>query len=361
MTATEQQRGRYPDTALLDDTVARMAKGRAVHGAILRVENGDAALAYEGSAGNLNVGQRYFIASVTKLYVTVVVLRLRSEGHLALEEPFERYLPPELTRGLHVIDGVDRTSEITIRHLISNTSGITDYFFGKGPDGRNAGDALLRGHDEAWPLERIVERVRTLRPRFRPGQPGKVHYSDTNYELLGRIIETVTGKPIATVFEELIFEELGLRDTYAFSDPADTTPAPMYYKDQPLHVPRYIASVTAEGGLVSTAAEVMRFVKAFFSGRFFPRETVEELKAWNRIYFPGQFDFGIGLEKQWIPWLMSPRRPVGELLGMWGQSGAFAFHNPQRDLYFTGTVNQLSGMGHGAAVRAMLRIMHAVA
>jgi D-alanyl-D-alanine carboxypeptidase len=75
------------------------------------------------------------------------------------------------------------------RHLISNTSGVTDYFFGKGPDGRKASDALLRGQDQAWPLERIVERVRTLRPRFRPGQPGKVHYSDTNFELLGRILE----------------------------------------------------------------------------------------------------------------------------------------------------------------------------
>jgi D-alanyl-D-alanine carboxypeptidase len=162
------------------------------------------------------------------------------------------------------------------------------------------------------------------------------------------------------VFEERIVAELGLSDTYAFSDLTDSTPAPLYHQDQPLHVPRYLASITAEGGLVSTAAEVMTFLKAFFGGRFFPRETVEELKAWNRIYFPGQFDFGIGLEKQWVPWILSPMRPVGELLGMWGQSGAFAFHNPQRDLYLTGTVNQLSGMGHGAAVRAMLRVAGAV-
>jgi D-alanyl-D-alanine carboxypeptidase len=358
MAAIEQRR--CPDNAFLDDTVARMAKSRAVHGAILRVESGDAVLAWEGAAGNLDVGRRYFIASVTKLYVTAVVLQLRNEGLLALDDPFERYLPHALTRGLHVMDGVDRTSEITVRHLISNTSGVTDYFFGKGPDGRKASDALLRGQDQAWPLERIVERVRTLRPRFRPGQPGKVHYSDTNFELLGRILENVTGKPIAAVFEERIVAELGLSDTYAFSDLTDSTPAPLYYQDQPLHVPRYLASITAEGGLVSTAAEVMTFLKAFFGGRFFPRETVEELKAWNRIYFPGQFDFGIGLEKQWVPWILSPMRPVGELLGMWGQSGAFAFHNPQRDLYFTGTVNQLSGMGHGAAVRAMLRVAGAV-
>ncbi len=351
---------RYPDAAFLEESVRRMVRGRAVHGAILCVEDGERSLSWTGAAGNLQADEQYFIASVTKMYVTVVVLRLREEGRLGLDDPIERHLPSGQIQGLHVMNGVDRTHEITVKHLISNTSGLTDYFFGKGPDGRQASAALLQGQDEAWPLERIVERVRTLRPRFLPGQAGKVHYSDTNYELLGRIIETVTGKPIAEVFQAFIFDELDLRETYAFSDPADTRPAPMYYKDAPLHVPRYIASVTAEGGIVSTAAEVMTFAKAFFRGRFFPPETVETLKRWNRIYFPGQFDFGIGLEKQWVPWVLSPLTPIGELLGFWGQSGAFAFHNPQRDLYFTGTVNQLSGMGHGAAVSAMVRIMRAV-
>lgn len=349
----------YPEVAFLEQTVQRMVRSRAVHGAILHVENGDGSLSFAGAAGNLRADQRYFIASVTKMYVTVVVLRLRDEGRIGLDDPIDRYLPAALLAGLHVVDGVDRTAEITIKHLISNTSGLTDYFFGKSADGTKPATALFEGNDEPWPLERIVERVRTLKPRFRPGQPGKVHYSDTNYELLGRIIETITGQPIAEVFAEYIFDELGLQDTYAFTDPADTTPAPMHYKDKPVHVPRYIASITPEGGLVSTAAEVMVFLKAFFGGRFFPKATIAKLKQWNRIYFPGQFDFGIGLEKQWIPRFMSPLNPIGELLGFWGQCGAFAFHNPQRDLYFTGTVNQLSGFGHGSAVRAMLRIMKA--
>ncbi len=350
----------YPETTLLEHAVSRMVRSRAVHGAILCVESGDGRLGWRGAAGNLQPDQRYFIASVTKLYVTAVVLRLRQEGRIGLDDPMSRYLPADLIRGLHVMGGVDRSAEITVRQLISNTSGITDYFFGKGPDGVRSADALLGGQDEAWPLERIVERVRTLKPRFLPGQRGKVHYSDTNYELLGHVIEAVTGQKIADVFRELIFDELGLRDTYAFADPEDRTPAPMFYQDKAVHMPRYIASITPEGGIVSTAAEVMTFLKAFFAGRFFPRETVQELKQWNRIYFPGQFDFGIGLEKQWVPWVMSPLNPIGELLGFWGQSGAFAFHNPQRDLYFTGTVNQLSGFGHGAAVSAMVRIMKAV-
>jgi D-alanyl-D-alanine carboxypeptidase len=359
MTTAEKPASRYPNTPFLEASVQRMARSRAVHGAILCVESGDRSLSWCGAAGNLGADQRYFIASVTKMYVTVVVLRLREEGRIGLDDPILRHLPADLIQGLHVLGGVDRTHEITVRHLISNTSGLTDYFFGKGPDGQRSADLLLAGQDEAWPLERILDRVRSLKPRFPPGQPRRVHYSDTNYELLGRIIETITGRPIADVFREFIFDELGLRDTYAFTDLDDTTPAPMYYRDAPLRMPRYIASVTAEGGIVSTAPEVMTFLKAFFTGRFFPRKAIGELQRWNRIYFPGQFDFGIGLERQWLPWIMSPLSPLGELLGFWGQSGAFAFHNPQRDLYFTGTVNQLSGFGHGAAVNAMVRIMKA--
>ena len=359
MTPATPPARRYPDVEFLEATVRRMTRGRAVHGAILCVESGDGSLSWRGAAGNLQADQRYFIASVTKMIVTVVVLQLQQEGRIDLDDPLGRHLPAELIRGLHVTDGVDRTDAITVRHLISNTSGLTDYFFGKDPDGKRSADLLLAGRDEPWPLERVLERARTLRPRFAPGQRGKVHYSDTNYALLGRILETITGQGVGDVFRERVFAPLGLRDTYAFTDPDDATPAPMMYRDGPVHVPRYIASVTAEGGVVSTAADVMAFLRAFFGGRFFPPATIEDLKRWNRIYFPGQFDFGIGLEKQWVPWIMSPLNPIGELLGFWGQSGAFTFHNPPRDLYFTGTVNQLSGFGHGAAVGAMLRVMKA--
>jgi D-alanyl-D-alanine carboxypeptidase len=63
-----------------------------------------------------------------------------------------------------------------------------------------------------------------------------------------------------------------------------------------------MAAVTAEGGIVSTAKETMIFLKAFFNCTFFPVEVIDELKQnWNMIYFPGQFYFGLGLEKLWVP------------------------------------------------------------
>ncbi len=347
------------DEGFVQETVQRMVARENVFSAVLRVESGDGSLAHAAAAGGMRVEDRYFIASVTKLYVTAVVLHLGQEGQLRLEDRVIDFFPEGFLDGLHVLKGVDYTRQITVAHLMSNTSGLQDYFFGKTPSGKSAADELLAGRDEAWPLERILAAARTLEPRFRPGQKGRALYSDTNYELLGSVIEQATGKPIAQVFTELIFDKLGLQDTYAFQDEDDDTPAQLYYKSQPVHLPRYLASVTAEGGIVSTAEECMRFLKAFFAGKFFPKEEIDNLKQWNLVLRPGTFLYGLGLEKVFIPRLFKPFFPYGEILGFWGQTAAFAWHNPQNDLYLTGTANQLGGPGHRAASQAILRIIKA--
>ncbi len=310
-------------------------------------------------AGDMRVDDRYLIASVTKLYVTAVVLLLKHEGRLRLDDRVVDFFPAGMLDGLHVLKGVDYTGELTIRHLMSNTSGLQDYFFAKSPSGKSAADELLAGKDEPWPLERILATARTLEPRFRPGRRGRALYSDTNYELLGGVVERVTGKPIAQVFKEYIFDELELQDTYAFQEESDETPAQLYNGAQPVRLPRYLASVTAEGGIVSTAEECMRFLKSFFAGRFFPKEEIEGLKQWNLVLRPGTFLYGLGLEKIFIPRFLTPFFPYGDILGFWGQTAAFAWYNPQNDLYLTGTANQLGGPGHRAASQAMLRIIKA--
>jgi D-alanyl-D-alanine carboxypeptidase len=62
-----------------------------------------------------------------------------------------------------------------------------------------------------------------------------------------------------------------VKDTYAYNDVNDNAPVPFYYKDRKLWLPDYMTSVAPEGGIVSTAGEVMLFLKAFFNGRFFPK------------------------------------------------------------------------------------------
>lgn len=138
--------------SFLSDVTNKMIKYRSVYGAILCVESGHGSISWSGAAGNLHKEDRYFIASVTKLYITTVILQLRNEEKLKLEDKTVSYFPDGYLDGLHQMKGVDYTGEITITHLLSNTSGIPDYFSDKQGSGKKAADDLFGGKDEPWPL-----------------------------------------------------------------------------------------------------------------------------------------------------------------------------------------------------------------
>lgn len=178
-----------------------------------------------------------------------------------------------------------------------------------------------------------------MKPAFRPGEKGKALYSDTNYQILGRLIETVSGKPIPTAMQEFIFTPLELQKTYLYADSRDTGPAPLYYQKNRLQVPLAMTSFGAEGGIVSTSAELMIFLKAFFGGTFFPVEDFAWMKQWNRIFYP--LEAGVGLTRFKLPRLFSPFKATPEFIGHSGLSGTVAFYVPEKDIYLTGTVNQI--------------------
>lgn len=349
------------NTEIIARLLNRMVDGKNIFSAVMRVENSDKTISWSGAAGNMQTDSRYFIASVTKLYVTAVVLQMSEENRISLNDRISRYLPESWCEKLHVYKGVDYSDDLTVRHLISNTSGLPDYFFHRQDNGIKVADSLLAGKDEPWPIEKTIGLIKQLKPRFKPGAKGKAAYSDTNYQLLGRIIENVAGKPVGDVFQDYIFSKLNLKNTYAYVNNGDRSPVPFYFKSNPLWLPEYMESITPEGGIVSTAEEVMIFLKAFFSGSLFPKDRIEGLKKWNMIFPPpGLFLFGAGLEKLWIPWFATPLKPPGEILGFWGQTGTFAFYNPKTDLYFCGATNQIDGKGHRAATSAMLKIIQSV-
>lgn len=350
--------GKTINTETLNHLVNKMVDNKSIFSAVMRVENSEGNISWTGAAGNMQVDSKFFIASVTKLYITAVVMMLIEEGKISLTDKISEYLPEHFCNGLHVLKGIDYSNELTIYHLITNTSGIPDYFFYRQRNGRTVADELMEGKDEPWPIERTIELIKGLKPNFKPGARGRANYSDSNYQLLGKIIEIVTGKSIGEVFHDYIFLPLNLKNTYTYHDPNDETPVPFYYGSKKMWLPKYMASIGPEGGIVSTAEEVMIFLKAFFKGRFFPKEKINELKKWNLIFPPpGLFYFGIGLEKLLIPRLASPFKHPGDILGFWGQTGTFAFYNPKTDLYFCGATNQINGRGHRLATSAMVKVI----
>jgi len=346
-------------TALIEAQAGRMVRSRHVHGAVLAVDHRAAQGPHVAAAGDLAPGSQFCAASTTKLIVTIVTMRLVEAGRIALDDPMAAHLPDEMIGGLHRRKGVDHAGRITIRHLISNQTGLRDYFSLKGPDGRTPADTLMAGEDSPWPLERTLQAVRGSEAQFLPGQKGKVAYSDTNYQLMGAILERVTGQSLPDLFAAEVFAPLGLRETYLYSDPADERPVWFYAGSRRLYLPRYLASVQAEGGMVTTASELATIGRAVFEGRLFDIDALLAQQDWRMIFWPGQFYFGLGMERLWTPWFISPWRPIRDVMGFWGQTGAFVFHHPATGVTCAGTVNQANGRGHAAAMRAMLNVIRA--
>lgn len=330
--------------------------GKSVFGSIFHVEHKDGHISSLTSSGNLKNQDYYFIASVSKLYVTTMVFVLKNLGKLTLDDKMVSFFEPNTLDGLHILDNIDYTNQITIRHLLSNQSGLRDYFYYE--DTGSKAVSNLNRQDVYWTFDKMVYRVKTLKPFFKPGQAKKVNYSDTNFKILGEIIEILTNMPIHQAFEHFLFKPLGLESTFVYQESSQAKIAPLYYKKQILIAPKYMSSIGAEGGVVAKASDVMKFIKAFFQGFYFPVEQLNEIKQnYRMILFPGQFYFGTGIEKIWIPRILSYKYPIKNLIGFWGQTGAYAFYDEDTELFFTGTINQASGFGHGKALRSIIKVI----
>jgi CubicO group peptidase (beta-lactamase class C family) len=312
---------------------------------------------WSGASGNLSAESQYFIASTTKLYVTAIILHLKSRGILDLEDKIGKYLDNTVLKDLHKLKGTDRSGEISIKHLLAHTSGIPDYFQQKNNQDTSFEKEIVKGRDQYWSFEQAVEYSKSLKPLFVPGTKGKAHYSDTNFQLLGRIMENITGKSIADNYDELLFKPLGLSKTYLYSDIQDKRPATLYYKSKKLFIPKAMASFGPDGGIVSTSAELMTFLTAFFTGRFFPASYIDGLKKWNKIFFPMQS--GIGIHRFKLPAVFNPFGTIPELIGHSGLSGTLAYHSPEKDFYITGTVNQVAfpGTSFRVAIKLMQKVL----
>lgn len=293
-----------------------------------------------GASGNLQIDDQFFIASTTKLYITAIILHLQSKGILNITDKISHYLNENLIKNLVVINGEDFSEEITIKNLLAHTSGIADYFQQKNGNGKSLEQALMEGNDQSWTPEQAIETSKKLQSKFKPNEKNKAFYSDTNFQLLGLIIENITKKSLAENYHTYIFNPLNLSETYLYQDVQDQRPKTFYYKNNELYIPKAMASFGADGGIVSTSKELQIFLEAFFNGKFFPTSYIDKMQVWNKIFNP--FKSGIGIHQFKLPWYFNPFGTIPELIGHSGLSGTIAYHSPEKDLYVAGTVNQVA-------------------
>lgn len=326
---------------------------------------GASGIAYADKTEEMMVDTPFFIASITKMYSAVVTMILEERGLLSLDDPLSKFLSKDLLEGLHRYKGVDYTDQLKLYHLVSQTSGLPDYFMGKPKGGQSIFDHLVTEGDMAWDLIDVVNIAKNkLTPRFRPelkdqaDSGKKAYYSDTNYQLLGAVIESAAGRPLDKVLSQLILEPLQLSSTYLHGHGAargnrDSPPATIYFKDIPLHLDQALRSSGPDGGMVSTIEDGLKFLKNFMEGKLFTHpSTLERMKKWVKIFFPLQY--GLGLMRYKLPRFFSPFSETPELIGHSGSTSSFLFHSDLGQLLVCGTLNQIENQSRP------FRLMHNV-
>jgi D-alanyl-D-alanine carboxypeptidase len=221
----------------------------------------------------LRPSDRFRIASVTKTFVATLVLQLVAERRLSLDDSVERWLPSAVPKG----------ASITVRELLNHTSGLFDY-----------------DEDPAWVKARFSDPGRVWSPKelvaistshpllFAPGTGWS--YSNTNYVLLGLVVEAATRKTLAWELRTRLFEPLKLSST---SFPVGTTIPGRFARGyfvsrRPLPLPpgtlvdvSTILSPSAWGAgqIVSNADDLTRFFVALLKGRLLPAAQLASMKT----------------------------------------------------------------------------------
>src|SRR5690606_8604032 len=314
----------------------RLVSRPGIHHATVAVATGDGKRRWS-AAGGLTPGTPFFLASVTKRFIVTLVLQARERGELELDAPIGRYLPAGTTAGLHVLGGVDRTSEITVRHLASHTSGLPDYF-----EHRRRGPTLFQhlaaGRDQSWTFEDVLRMTREQRPHFAPqdltAARQRARYSDTGFQLLIRVLETVTGRSFADLLSGRILGPLGLTGTWlpGHAPPHAPAPSPLHARRRPVDLTAMIAS---SNDLYGTTGDLLTFQRALLGGALFDSVDLPAERR-NRLRDIPVLRYGLGTMFFTVNRF---RRPL-TLAGHSGVTGTWLFHCPEYDLHLTGTVDQ---------------------
>ncbi|OPF76720.1 D-alanyl-D-alanine carboxypeptidase [Streptomyces antioxidans] len=237
---------------------------------------------------------RFRIGSMTKPFVATVVLQLVGERRIALDAPVERYLPGVI-RG-HGNDG--RTT--TVRQLLQHTSGVPDYLAYLTP--RDVLKDPLAHHD---PRD-LVNIALAHPPAFEPGTGWR--YSNTDYLLVGLVIERVTGRTYGEEIHRRVIAPLGLCETRVPGDtPTIPGPHPRGYArpggGAPLvDITAVNPSVAGAGGsMISSGTDLNRFLGALVGGELLRPAQQRQLMTTRPTGNPDGRAYGLGLESRPLP------------------------------------------------------------
>ena len=285
----------------------------------------------------LSINHPVRIASNTKTYVAAAVLRLWEEKQLSLDDSIERYISNAHARLIQ--SGGYLIKEITIRQLLTHTSGLADY-----ADTPEFEAAIREAPNKDW--SRTDQLVIAMQAGDSYGGPGEVfRYSDTGYILLGELIECLSTESLGRALRRLLnYEKIGLSSTWL---------APL--EDGPSHHLPFVhqyegrldyatvnpsCDIHGGGGLIATVPELAIFIRALFTGDVFKYPSTLMTLLSSVAAFRGgpaynqteqvPLRYRMGIEAS----------PDGRIFSHKGHAGTLAAYIPEFDLAIALSINQ---------------------
>ena len=258
---------------------------------LLTLAAGEASKAYHVPN---NVDTRFNLGSMNKMFTSTAIVQLAEKKRLSLDDPIGRYVDESwLPRQV--------TGKITIRHLLSHSSGLGSYF---NETYQKSSRALFRKLDDYKPL------IRDDRPAFEPGT--RFQYSNTGMFLLGVVIEKVTGEDYFSYIRRTIYQPAGMTNTdcYEMDYPVENlatgySPDPKSPYGWQNNLYKHVIKGGPAGGGFSTVRDLCRFAQALLGGKYVSRES---LKAMWTDRLKANYGYGFSVSQD----------PAGKVVGHGG-------------------------------------------
>jgi D-alanyl-D-alanine carboxypeptidase len=246
---------------------------------------------------SMKAGDTFRAGSIMKPFVAVVVLQLVEEGKLGLDDRLTAVLPER------VVDRVANGPRITVRMLLNHTSGIANYA------DESFDRSVLADPHRRWTVGDFLDLAAAKQPTSAPG--AKYSYANTNYNLLGLVIEQATGEPWRQAVRDRVIDQLGLEHT-SLPEPGGTASGGVSAHGYNVvdgklrdvtEIDTSMADAAGGDALVTTTADLSRFLTALLAGDLFKeRKTLREMKTWVKASDgAGLTGYGLGLERYEFP------------------------------------------------------------
>ena len=257
------------------------------NGSILVAKNGE--IVYEKYAGffnpaihkdSLTTSSASHLASVSKTFTAMAIMKLWEEGRLGLEDDLSKYFPKFPYPG------------ITVKMLLSHRSGLPNYVHYMELHGWNK-KKMVSNTD-------VLLSLYTMHPGLEFASGKHFSYCNTNFALLALIVEKVTGSQFPDYLKQTFFTPLGMNDTYVFTL-KDTSHAMLSYEanNRPFRL-EFLDEVYGDKNVYSTVRDMLKWDQALYSGRLFKPATLDSAFAGYSFEKQGKRNYGLGWRMTFI-------------------------------------------------------------